>query len=66
LDYVKEVLFPRLETLKHKFLKAHPDEPFIFHPKEIRNAKPPFEILPDQKIRIKFDKEILFLLEELK
>ena len=63
LDYVKEVLFPRLETLKHKFFEAHPDEPIILHRKEILNAKPPFEILHDQKIRIKFDKEILSLLE---
>jgi len=55
LDYIKQVVFPELESLKQKFFDSHPDEPIIFHRKEIVNAKHPFEDLKDYKIRKKFD-----------
>ncbi|NOY05867.1 MAG: DUF3800 domain-containing protein [Chlorobi bacterium] len=63
LDYVKEVLHPEMEALKTKYFGSHPDEPIIFHRKEILNAKPPFQILRDQKMREAFDRELLEHLE---
>jgi hypothetical protein len=65
LNYVKEVVFPELESLKQEFFKSHPDEPIILHRKEIVNAKHPFEALKNDKIRNKFDKTLLSLFEKL-
>lgn len=45
LGYVQEVLHPQMEKLKAKFFHSHPDEPVVFHRKELLNAKPPFEAL---------------------
>jgi methionine salvage enolase-phosphatase E1 len=61
LNYVKEVVFPELESLKQEFFKSHPDEPIILHRKEIVNAKHPFEALKNDKIRNKFDETLLSL-----
>jgi hypothetical protein len=65
LNYVKEVVFPELESLKQEFFKSHPDEPIILHRKEIVNAKHPFEALKNDKIRNKFDETLLSLFEKL-
>jgi len=62
LGYVQEVLHPEMEKLKSDFFRSHPDEPVIFHRKEMLNAKPPFELLRDEKIRQSFDKMLLDLL----
>ncbi len=64
LDYVREILHPQMEALKSKYFGSHPDDPVIFHRKEILNAKFPFEALRDQKIRNRFDKDMLSLLEK--
>lgn len=64
LDYVRTVLHPQMEALKSKYFQSHPDEPVIFHRKEIVNAKPPFNSLKVPKTREKFDRELLNLLEE--
>ena len=63
LDYVREVLNPQIESLKTKYFGSHPDDPVILHRKELVNAKYPFEVLRDQKIRMQFDVELLELLE---
>jgi len=63
LEYVKRVLHPQMEKLKTNHFNSHPDDPIIFHRKEILNAKPPFEVLRDQKKRKKFDSELLRLFE---
>lgn len=41
----------------------HPDEPVIFHRKEIVNRKPPFDALKNDEIRARFDRELLGRLE---
>lgn len=64
LDYVGKVVHPQLEDLKTKYFRHHPDDPIIFHRKEIVNKKPPFEILRDQAICKKFDKDLLNFLQE--
>ncbi len=63
LDYVREVLNPQIESLKTKYFGSHPDDPVILHRKELVNAKYPFEVLRDKKIRMQFDVELLELLE---
>jgi len=65
LEYVKKIVFPKLETLKNKYFNAHPDEPIVLHRKELFKADYPFETLRDPKTRKSFDEEILNLLEKL-
>jgi len=64
LEYVREVMFPQMENLKSKYFKYHPDEPIIFHRKELVNAKHPFESLKDAEIKRKFDADLLNLLKK--
>ena len=63
-DYVKTTLHPQMEALKQKFFHPHPDEPVIFHRKEIVNCLPPFEALRDSAVREEFDRELLRHLKE--
>jgi hypothetical protein len=64
LGYVSEKLFPNIEKLKFDYFKSHPDDPIILHRKELVNAKYPFIALKDEKIKRKFDKELLAFLNE--
>jgi hypothetical protein len=64
LNYVKEVLHPDMEKLKKKYFDPHPDEPLIFHRKELLNAYEPFEKLSNLAIRKKFDEALLTLLKK--
>lgn len=59
LEYVKDILHPEMESLKSKFFNSHPDEPVIFHRKEMVNHKHPFEVLRDPEINRKFNEELL-------
>jgi len=63
LGYVESIVHPQMEALKAKFFRSHPDEPIIFHRKEMVNAKPPFECLQDPEIQKKFDRELLVLMD---
>jgi hypothetical protein len=58
-EYVKTTVHPQLESLKAEFFSSHPDEPVIFHRKEILNAKYPFHVLRDSKKRREFDNRLL-------
>ncbi|NIM15323.1 MAG: DUF3800 domain-containing protein [Candidatus Aminicenantes bacterium] len=62
LDTVKNQLYPDFEKLKSRFFDSHPDDPIIFHRKEIINKKPPFESLREQDTREQFDKELLHVI----
>jgi hypothetical protein len=62
LDYVKEFVHPQMETLKAEYFRHHPDDPVIFHRKEMVNAKPPFENLRNLQVREKFDQNLLNLM----
>ena len=64
LDYVAKVLQPEMEDCKRRFFGAHPDDPVIFHRKEMLNAKPPFQALKDPHLRQQFDTELLGLLRQ--
>jgi len=62
LRYVESVVHPQMEALKAKYFHSHPDEPVIFHRKEMVNAKPPFETLKDRESLKQFDRELLSLM----
>lgn len=62
LGYVESTLHPRMEMFKRKYFHSHPDEPVIFHRKELLNAQPPFEALRDDHFRAQFDRELLELM----
>lgn len=65
LNYVKDIVTPLLEKLKHKYFPYHPDEPVILHRKELVNKKYPFSSLKDEKIEEEFNSEFLKLLSDL-
>lgn len=63
LDYVEKILHPQMESLKKDFFGHHPDEPIIFHRKELVNAKYPFHALKAPEIRENFDRKLAILLQ---
>jgi len=62
LGYVAEVVHPQMEALKARYFPHHPDDPIIFHRKEMVNAKPPFVILRNPNLRAEFDQDLLELM----
>ncbi len=63
LGYVEQRVYPQMEALKTKYFGSHPDEPVIFHRKEMMNAKPPFQVLRAPDVLARFDAELLALME---
>jgi len=59
LDHVARVVSPELESLKKRFFSYHPDDPIIFHRKELVNKKPPFQRLNDPVVAAEFNQELL-------
>ena len=62
LDHVKNFLHPEMEKLKQKFFHSHPDEPVIFHRKEMMNAIGAFIELKDASVREAFNEKLISLL----
>ena len=62
LDHVQKAVQPEMESLKQRYFGSHPDEPVVFHRKEMLNARPPFQALRDPELRRQFDDELLNLL----
>jgi len=62
LSYVQTVIHPQLEAIKQKFFTSHPDDPVLFHRKEMVNARPPFQVLKDGDVRGAFDDSLIHLL----
>ena len=62
LGYVQAALHPQMEAIKGKYFRSHPDDPVIFHRKEMVNARHPFECLGDPATAEAFDHELLGLL----
>lgn len=63
LGHIEHCVHPQMESLKAKYFRSHPDDPIIFHRKEMLNARPPFEALKDNVLRQQFDEELIRLLE---
>ncbi len=61
LGHIETLIHPQMEALKIRYFSSHPDEPIIFHRKDMLNAKPPFERLRDSNTRRDFDRELLEL-----
>jgi hypothetical protein len=62
LDHVEVVVHPQMEALKAKHFGHHPDEPIVFHRKEMTNCLGAFRILKNAAARVSFDRELLGLL----
>jgi len=62
LGYARDVVHPQMESLKTNYFVSHPDDPVIFHRKELINGLPPFEALRAAVTRQQFDKRLLGLL----
>jgi len=62
LSHVESVIHPQMEAIKSRYFRSHPDDPVIFHRKEMVNAKHPFGALKDPVVLEKFDRELLELL----
>ena len=66
LQYVQEIVFPALEDLKQRYFSSHPDEPICLHRKELVNRRYPFSALRDPAIELRFNQELLSLLNDLR
>lgn len=64
LEHIRDAVHPQMEDLKTRYFTSHPDEPVIFHRKEMVNFRPPFEPLREESVRTRFDAEILGLLRQ--
>jgi hypothetical protein len=58
-DYTLHVLHPEMDQLKRDFFQRDPDEPVIFHRKELVNKRPPFHPLRDPEIEQRFNTVLL-------
>lgn len=63
LPHVQDTVHPQMEALKTKYFLSHPDDPVIFHRKEMLNCKSPFQSLRNPAVRESFDEELLSLLK---
>lgn len=58
-NYARLTFQPELEQLKRDYFQTDPDEPVIFHRKEMVNKKPPFHSLRNAVIEQAFNTELL-------
>jgi len=61
LNYIAEKVHPELEELKRRYFFSHPDEPVIFHRKEILYKQYDFTALKDPEVEKAFNAELLGL-----
>ncbi len=61
--HVEAVVHPELEALKAEFFGSHPDDPVIFHRKEMLNALGPYLLLRDPVTRQRLDEALLEALD---
>jgi hypothetical protein len=59
LDYCAKIVQPEMETLKRRFFAYHPDEPVIFHRKEMMNCQDAFKVLKNRETAELFDNDLL-------
>lgn len=65
LNIVRDQLFPSFEYLKQNFFDSHPDNPVIFHWKELVNKNYPFHSLRKLETEKAFNAEFLDSLKRL-
>lgn len=61
-SYISGTLQPEMEAIKRKYFQQDPDEPVIFHRKELINKRPPFHLLRDPVIEKEFNTGLLLSL----
>lgn len=64
LGHVRSSVYPEMESLKSRYFDSHPDDPVIFHRKELVNRAPPFQNLQDPLIEREFSRDLLRCLRE--
>jgi len=57
--YTLRVLQPEMDQIKREFFQSDPDEPVIFHRKELLNKRPPFHRLRDPETEERFNLALL-------
>ncbi len=60
--HIAQVLQPEMDQIKRRFFQQDPDEPIIFHRKEMVNKRPPFQPLRDPVIEARFNNSLLLAL----
>jgi hypothetical protein len=58
-EYTAHTLRPAMDQIKVEFFQSDPDEPVIFHRKEMVNKRPPFQALRDPTIERQFNARLL-------
>lgn len=58
-SYTLNVLKPEMDEIKRRFFQRDPDEPVIFHRKEMVNKRPPFDALRDSDTEQEFNTVLL-------
>jgi hypothetical protein len=61
LDHVRDFVSPEIERLKQVHFGSHPDDPVVFHRREMVNRDPPFHALKDPTVNAAFDADLLAL-----
>lgn len=59
LEYIRAYAFPQMEAIKEKYFASHPDDPVIFHRKEMSRRSGSFWPLRNPEIEEKFNRELL-------
>ena len=65
-NYYSSTLRPEMEKIKDVFFQNDPDEPVVFHRKEMVNYRSPFTVLRNKEIEKHFNKVLLEALERWK
>ncbi len=66
LAYIERCVSPELEAIKKEYFHSHPDEPVVFHRKDMVNRRGVFDALKDASVRSRFNEELLKLLTQWK
>lgn len=61
-EYTSRVLRPEMEQMKAEIFQHDPDEPVVFHRKELVNKRPPFHALHDPSVEQHFNTRLLIAL----
>lgn len=57
--HMRQTILPEMNQLKSEFFQSDPDEPVIFHRKELVNKRPPFDVLLNIDTEQRFNSAVL-------
>jgi hypothetical protein len=63
-EYLRQVIKPEINKIKETFFESDPDEPVIFHRKEIINKRGPYRVLWNEDIEKRFNDCLLKALKK--